>query len=88
MFNNFMVFQHKASGLGTNRISYKIFDIRHVSKAAAHFQKRKQNVHIFIQVPKRRKWKNIRKRGCRTVLNTLPNTNNGAFLHYRCLLCF
>ena len=45
MFNNFMVFQYKASGLGTNRISYKIFDIRHVSKAAAHFQKKKQ---LFI----------------------------------------
>ena len=73
-----MVFQYIASGLGTNRISYKIFDKRHVSKVAAHFQKKK-NVHIFIQIFNRRKWTNIKKRGCRTVLKTLPNINNGAF---------
>ena len=35
-----MVFQYKASGLGTNRISYKIFDLRHVSKVAANLQKK------------------------------------------------
>ena len=54
-----MIFQYKVSSLGANRISYKIFDISHVSKVAAHFQKK--NVHIFIQVSKRRKWKNIKK---------------------------
>ena len=50
--------QYKANGLGTNKISYNIFDLRHVSKVAA---KEKQNAHIFILVSKRRKWKNIKK---------------------------
>ena len=31
--------QYKASGLGTNRISYNIFDLRKVIKVAAHLQK-------------------------------------------------
>ena len=42
-----MVFQYIASGLGTNRISYKIFDTRHVSKVAAHFQKKKMFIYSF-----------------------------------------
>ena len=42
-----MVFQYIASGLGTNRISYKIFDKRHVSKVAAHFQKKKMFIYSF-----------------------------------------
>ena len=50
--------QYKANGLGTNKISYNIFDLRHVSKVAA---KEKQNAHIFILVSKRRKRKNIKK---------------------------
>ena len=29
-----MLFQYKASGLGAKRISYKIIDLRHVSKVA------------------------------------------------------
>ena len=29
--------QYKANGLGTNKISHNIFDLRHVSKAATHF---------------------------------------------------
>ena len=29
--------QCKTSGLGTNKISYSIFDLRHVSKVAARF---------------------------------------------------
>ena len=54
-----MVFQYKASGLGTNRISYKIFDIRHVSKAAAHFQKKKTKcsyIHSSTQTKKVEKY--------------------------------
>ena len=48
-----MVFQYIASGLGTNRISYKIFDTRHVSKVAAHFQKKKCSyIHSNIQSKK------------------------------------
>ena len=40
----------------------------------------KQNVHIFIQAAKQRKWKNIEKRGCRVVFRTLSNIYDGAFL--------
>ena len=29
--------QYKANGLGTSKISYNIFDLRYVSKVAAHF---------------------------------------------------
>ena len=50
--------QYEANGLGNNEISYNIFDLRHVSKVAAQLEE-KQNVHVFIQVPKQRKWKNI-----------------------------
>ena len=44
--------QYKASGLGTNKISYNIFD----------FTSREQSSGILseeIQASKRRKWKNI-----------------------------
>ena len=40
----------------------------------------KQNINIFTQVSKQRKWKNIKKRGCRAIFRTLPNIYNGAFL--------
>ena len=32
--------QYKANTLGTNEISYNIFDLRHMSKVAAHFAKK------------------------------------------------
>ena len=40
-----MLFQYKASGLGTKRISYKIIDLRHVSNVAALSQN-KNNMFI------------------------------------------
>ena len=49
--------QYKASDMGTNRLSYNIFDLRHVSKSSYIVAEEKQNVHIFIQVSKQRKWK-------------------------------
>ena len=36
---------YKANGLGTNKKSYNIFDLRHLSKVSAHFQK-KSNIFI------------------------------------------
>ena len=69
----------KANSLGTNEISCNIFDFCHMSKVAPHFQKKK-NVHIFIQVAKQRKWKNIKKRGCRAIFRTLPNIYDEEFL--------
>ena len=63
--------QYKADGLGTNKISYKISNLRHVSKVAAHFQNNNKMFISFIQVSKRRKWKNIKTLGCRAVYITL-----------------
>ena len=71
--------QYITNGLGTNEISHNIFDLRHMSKLAADFQKKNKNVYIFTQVSKQRKWKNIKKRGCRAVFRTLPNIYDGAF---------
>ena len=39
-----------------------------MNKVAAHFQKKKQNVHIFIQVSKQRKWKNIKNEAAESYL--------------------
>ena len=43
--------QYEANGLGTNEIPHNIFDLRHVSKVAAHFQKKKKSsfIHSSIQ---------------------------------------
>ena len=61
-------------GLGTNEISY-IFYLRHMTTF-----RRKQNVHIFIQVSKHRNRRNIKKRDCRAVFRTLANICDQAFL--------
>ena len=37
----------KQNGLGTNKISYNIFDLRHVSKVAAHFEK-KSKIFMYL----------------------------------------
>ena len=57
------------------------FYLRHVNKIAAHFKKKnKQTSRIFIKVSKQRKWKNLKKRGCRNIFRTLPNIYDGEFL--------
>ena len=72
--------QYITNGSGNNEISYNIFDLRHMSKLAAKFEKKNKIVYIFAQVSKQRKWKNIKERGCRAAFRTLPNTYDGAFL--------
>ena len=42
--------QNITNGLGTNKISYNIFDLRNMSKVAADFQKKNRNIYIFTQV--------------------------------------
>ena len=46
-------------------MKYLIFDLRHMSKVAAHFQRKTYIhmivVHIFMQASKQRNWKNIKK---------------------------
>ena len=44
------------------------------------FLEEKQNVHIFIQLAKQRKWKNIKKRSSRAIFRTLPKIYYGPFL--------
>ena len=53
---------YQADDLGTNNISHDIFNLRHVSKVAAHFLEEKQDVHMVIQVSNQRKWKSIKTR--------------------------
>ena len=43
-----------------------VFLITSHEQRSCIFSEEKQNVHIFIQVSKQRKRKNIKKRGCRT----------------------
>ena len=71
--------QYKVNSLGTNEISYNILNLRHMSKVAT-LSEEKQNVYIFIQVVKQRKWKNIKKWGCRAVFRNLKNIYDGASL--------
>ena len=88
--------QYKADGLGNNKMSYNIFDLRLREQSSCTLSEEKQNVHIFIQVSRRREWKNIKKRGCRAVFKVLLNIYDGAFLrkcndkklHHRCLIWF
>ena len=47
-------------GLGTNKLSHNITNLRHVRKVAAHFPNNNEMFISFIQVYKRRKWKNIK----------------------------
>ena len=48
-----------------NRTTFLITSHEQIS---CRLSEEKQNVHTFTQVSKQRKWKNIKKRGCRTVL--------------------
>ena len=72
--------QYITNGLGTNEILYNIFDLRHMSKLAPDFQKKNRNIYTFTQLSKQKRWKNIKKRGCRAVFRTLPNICDGAFV--------
>ena len=60
-------------------INYLII-LRHMRKVTAHFPNNNKTFISFIQVSKRRKWKNIKKLGCRAVYRTLSNIYDGAFL--------
>ena len=60
-----------------NRTTFLITSHEQIS---CRLSEEKQNVHTFTQVSKQRKWKNIKKRGCRTVFRTLPNIYDGALL--------
>ena len=56
--------QYNESGLETNRVSYNVFDLRHMSKVAAHFQKKNKmfiySIHSSIQTNKVEKYQKTR----------------------------
>ena len=43
--------QYEANVLGNNEISYNIFDLRHVSKVAAHFMKKNKMFMYSFKYP-------------------------------------
>ena len=49
--------QYKTNGLGTNEISY-IFDLSHMSKVAAHFQRKTEcsYIHSSMQAKEPKKY--------------------------------
>ena len=60
--------QYIRNGLGTNEISYNIFDLRHMDKLATDFQKKNKNVRIFAQVSKQRMWKILKNEAAESYL--------------------
>ena len=46
--------QYITNGLGTNEISYNIFDLRHMSKLAADFQKKSKMFIYSLKYLKRK----------------------------------
>ena len=71
--------QYITNGLGANEMWYNTIFTSH-ELSSRRLSEEKQYAHIFTQVFKQRKWKNIKKRGCRVAFRTLPNIYNGAFL--------
>ena len=57
------------------KISYNIFDLPHVSKVAAHFQKKNKMLIYLFKYPNEESGKKLKN-------------DNGAFVHYRCLIWF
>ena len=79
--------QYKASGLETNKVSSNIFDLRHVSKVATQFEKKnKMFIYSFKYPNEESASLRAEKRGCRAAFRTLPNINNRAFPHNKCLI--
>ena len=56
--------QYKASGLGTNIVSYNVFDLPRMSKVAGHFQKKNElfiySIHLSIQTNRVEKYQKTR----------------------------
>ena len=65
--------QYKENSFGINEISYNISDLPHMSKVAAHFQKKNK---MFIY---KESGKVLKKRGCEAVFRTLSNIYDVAF---------
>ena len=53
--------QYKANSLVINKISYNIFDLRHMSKVAAHFQNKNKMFMYSFKQPSRESGKIFKK---------------------------
>ena len=60
--------QHKTNGLGTNKIFYNIFDLRYVSKAAAHFKKKNKMFIYSFQYPTKKVEKYLKNEAAESYL--------------------
>ena len=59
---------------------YKYFDLGHVSKVAAHFQKKNKMFICSLKYLNKKNENIYKKRGCRDVFRTLKNVYDGVFL--------
>ena len=69
--------QYKTNGFGTNEISYNIFNLRHI--ISCRLLEEKQNVHIFTQVSKQRKWKILKNEAAEPYLEPCQISVMGRF---------
>ena len=53
--------QYKPNGLGTNDKSYNTFDLRHMSKVAAHFQKKNKTFIYSFRYPNKESGQILKK---------------------------
>ena len=72
--------QYKANGLGINETSSNILNFRHVSKVAAHFQKKNKMFVYSFKYPNKESGNFFKKQGCTAIFRTLPNIYDGSFL--------
>ena len=69
----------KVNDFGTIEISYNIFDLRHMSKVVAHFQK-KTKLFIYSFKHTDKEIGKIFKKRSHRAFRTLPSIYDGAFL--------
>ena len=62
--------QYTPNGLGTNDISYNIFDLRHMSKLAAVFQKQNKMFIYSLKYPNKESGKILKNETAQPYLET------------------
>ena len=62
--------QYITNGLGTNNISYNIFDLRHISKLAADFQKQNKMFIYSLKYPNKESGKILKNKTAQPYLET------------------
>ena len=62
--------QYITNGVGTNNISYNIFDLRHISKLAADFQKQNKMFIYSLKYPNKESGKILKNKTVQPYLET------------------